>query len=134
MPKARLMPISQDYEAERSLSKSKRSQEESKEDIVTQLVNMNQNVRCATRELETRLDKAYRSGAGKKYGYNSVSNLSVSETSERGSEERKWEKMESDARQFISSTGAVIPHGSANSKRPRSKNVKNNNNDLMITF
>ncbi len=69
--------MSEDDESEEIQKGGKQSQEESKKSIVEQLVSINSQVRCQTRDLETRLDKAYRSGVGKKYGYSSVGNLSV---------------------------------------------------------
>lgn len=48
------------------------SQEESKSTIVKTLLNMNSQMRNFDKEIESRLDKAYKTGAGKKYGYDGI--------------------------------------------------------------
>ena len=61
---------------------NKRSQEESKGDIVTTLLSMNSEMRTFSREMESRLDRVYKhGGATKKFGYDSVTNLSEADPS-----------------------------------------------------
>ena len=51
---------------------------------------MNQNIKEFSTELETKLDKAYKSGAAHKFGYSSISKLSnFSEGSEGAESDRE---------------------------------------------
>lgn len=53
---------------------------------------MNQNIKDFSTDLETKLDRAYKCGAEKKFGYNSVTKLgsSLSEYSEGESDREDW--------------------------------------------
>jgi hypothetical protein len=47
---------------------------------VNQLLNINQSMKEFSCDLESRLDKAYKSGATKKYGYTGIVSTSQSES------------------------------------------------------
>lgn len=52
--------------------KKKGSLEENKSGIVKKLLGMNSQMRDFTKDVESRLDKAYQQGAAKKYGYEDI--------------------------------------------------------------
>jgi hypothetical protein len=52
-------------------------------------MNMNEDMRGFSRDMETRLDKVYKQGAGKKYGYDSITTLSSREDDEDFKKEEK---------------------------------------------
>jgi hypothetical protein len=59
---------------------------------------MTDNMRGFSREMETRLDRVYKNGAQKKYGYDSITNLSqtaldLEERKLHSFEDRKLEKL-----------------------------------------
>lgn len=49
---------------------------------------MNEDIRAFSSDMETRLDKVYKSGAGKKYGYDSITKTSTSDLEENKREDR----------------------------------------------
>lgn len=49
---------------------------------------MNSDIRAFSSDMETRLDKVYKSGAGKKYGYESITKTSASDLEENKREDR----------------------------------------------
>jgi hypothetical protein len=65
--------------------RKKVSQEEKKGGIVKKLLGMNNQMRTFSREVESRLDKVYTKGAGKKYGYDDITNQSMAQVSLPGS-------------------------------------------------
>ena len=69
--------IEGDKEAEAVGRKEQKvSQEESKTNIVNTLVNMNQTMKEFSNDLESRLDRVYKKGASKKFGYDSIASAS----------------------------------------------------------
>ena len=49
---------------------------------------MNHDIRAFSSEMETRLDKVYKSGAGKKYGYDSITKTSAGDLEENKRDDR----------------------------------------------
>ncbi|CDW85388.1 UNKNOWN [Stylonychia lemnae] len=95
-----------DDEAEVMNKKQKPSHEQSKHHIVNKLNGMNQSMRDFTSSLESRLDRAYKTGATKKFGYDGVINASQQDSFEEGKEERILNKMHNQAQQFIEQNSA----------------------------
>jgi hypothetical protein len=55
-------------------------------------MGMNSQMRTFSRDVESRLDKVYNKGAGKKYGYDDITNQSMASVSMPGaSSESKYE-------------------------------------------
>ena len=92
-------------------------------------------MRTFTRDVENRLDRAYKSGAGKKYGYEGITQQSQA-TPSTGSAESKYEdrmlnKIQSQAQQYIEKSSTMstsfstlsITSGSTTSK-PSSLMIK----------
>ena len=63
-------------------------------------MGMNDNMRCFSRDLESRLDRVYKQGATKKFGYDSITNLSATEET-KNSDDIGIRKMEKEAKQYI---------------------------------
>lgn len=53
------------------------SQEEKKSGIVKTLLGMSTQMRSFTRDVERQLDNVYKQGAGKKYGYEGITQQSL---------------------------------------------------------
>lgn len=70
--------------------RGKGSLEENKSSIVKTLMEMNNQMRTFSREVEKRLDNVYKNGAGKKYGYDGITQQSIT-TVATGSAESKFE-------------------------------------------
>jgi hypothetical protein len=74
---------------------------------------MNQSMREFTVDMESRLDRAYKSGAGKKYGYSSITNIAagsdggVSDDSKNRKEDRMLNKMSTQAQSFLEKNSAA---------------------------
>ena len=68
---------------------------------------MNSQMRTFSREVESRLDKVYTKGAGKKYGYDDITNQSMAQVSLPGSssesryEDRMLKKIQNQAQSFL---------------------------------
>jgi hypothetical protein len=54
---------------------------------------MNNEMRTFSRDVESRLDKAYKQGATKKYGYDSITNLSLGEPSTGDASSKREDKI-----------------------------------------
>lgn len=101
--------------AEKAEGSSKPSLEGSKKGIVDKLLNMNQSMRDFSIDLESKLDQAYKSGAGKKYGYSAIattakSNIkSSSESDEPKSrkEDRMLNKVANQAQSFLETNNST---------------------------
>ena len=81
----------------------KRPQETEKKAIVDRLMGMNDEMREFSADLESRLDRAYKAGAGQKFGYQSVSKLSG--MSEERSDSTKIGKIAKQAQGFLDKNG-----------------------------
>lgn len=57
--------------------KNKPSQEGQKKSIVNQLMGMNSSMRDFATDIESRLDRAYKVGATKKFGYDGITNTAM---------------------------------------------------------
>lgn len=84
------------------------SQEEKKTDIVKTLMGMSSQMRTFTRDVEKRLDNVYKQGAGKKYGYEGITQQSIAPATLAGNAESKFEdrmlnKMQNQAQQYLES-------------------------------
>ena len=90
--------------------RGKGSLEENKSSIVKTLMAMNTQMRTFSREVEKRLDNVYKQGAGKKYGYEGITQQSIT-TVATGSAESKYEdrmlaKMQNQAQQYLEANKA----------------------------
>lgn len=86
--------------------------EERKGGIVKTLMGMNSYMRIFSRDIESRLDKVYTKGAGKKYGYDDITNQSMASVSMGGSSESKYEdrrlnKIQTQAQTFLDSSSSL---------------------------
>lgn len=76
------------------------------------LMGMNSYMRIFSRDIESRLDKVYTKGAGKKYGYDDITNQSMASVSMGGSSESKYEdrrlnKIQTQAQTFLDSSSSL---------------------------
>lgn len=104
--------MEEDYQAEQISKGNKASLEGNKKNIVNQLLNMNQSMREFTIDLESKLDRAYKSGAGKKYGYSSITNTAqqlneVGDDTKQRKEDRMLNKMSNQAQSFLDKNSAA---------------------------
>ena len=65
-------------------------------------------MRSFTRDVEKRLDNVYKQGAGKKYGYEGITQQSIAAVNQGGTAESKFEdrmlqKMQTQAQQYLES-------------------------------
>ena len=75
------------------------------------LLGMSTKMRSFTRDVEQRLDSVYKQGAGKKYGYEGITQQSLAPAVQTGAsaeskfEDRMLSKMQAQAQQYLESTG-----------------------------
>eukprot|EP00347_Sterkiella_histriomuscorum_P006826 403351287 len=110
--------------------KNKPSHEQSKSTIVNKLYGMNQSIRDFTSDLESRLDRAYKSGATKKFGYDGLTTASQLTAFEDGKkEERSLNKIANQAQQFIEQNSASAMLKSSTPSSYQSTYARKNSNN-----
>lgn len=83
--------------------------EKQKTGIVDQLVGITSSMKEFSSDLESRLDRVYKQGASKKFGYEGITSTAKEELTTdgpKGKEDRKLAKIQSQASKYIKQNSA----------------------------